>query len=100
MEMTCVDWTAVAPAWDRHRISIELMKTELTQGLLDGLGDLRGARVLELGAGTGELAARLPDAVGPSGSLVATDVAEGMVVLVRARLAGLPQAETALVDAA
>jgi SAM-dependent methyltransferase len=98
--MTCVDWTAVAPGWDRHRAGIELMKTELTASLRRGLGDLRGARVLELGAGTGELAALLADDVGPGGSLVATDVAEGMVELVRARLAGVAQAEAAVVDAA
>ena len=38
---------------------------------------LAGRRVLELGAGTGELAARLAEAVGPDGSVLASDVADG-----------------------
>ena len=97
--MTCVDWSAVAPAWDRQRANIEAMKAELTELLVADLDDLAGARVLELGSGTGEFAARLAEEVGTTGSLVATDVAEGMVALVRTRLAGVAQAEVAQVDA-
>jgi SAM-dependent methyltransferase len=95
-----VDWSAVAPQWDRHRDDVEAMKTELTEQLLTGLGDLTGRRVLELGSGTGLLALRLAEAVGPSGSVLATDLAEGMVTLLEARLGGLPNVETAQLDAA
>lgn len=97
--MTGVDYSAVAAAWDRQRENIEATSAEVTRVLLADLGELAGARVLELGAGTGELAARLADEVGPSGSIVATDVAESMVDLIRRRLSGVAQAEVAQVDA-
>lgn len=95
-----VDWSAAAPQWDRSRREVEETKAEVTARMLDGLAPLSGARVLELGAGTGELAARLAEAVGPAGSVVASDVAPGMVALLDTRLAGLPNVEMATLDAA
>jgi SAM-dependent methyltransferase len=95
-----VDWSAVAPQWDNHRADVEAMKTELTAQLLAGLEPLAGRRVLELGAGTGELAARLADAVRPEGSVLASDAADGMVRLLEARLGGLPGVDTGQIDAA
>jgi SAM-dependent methyltransferase len=94
-----VDWSLLAPAWDRRRADVEEMKAELTERLLAGLEPLAGKRVLELGAGTGELAARLAAAVGPTGSVLATDAAPGMVELLGKRLAGLPNADMAQLDA-
>lgn len=95
----CVDWSAVAPEWDRHRDFVERMKADLTPRLIDGL-DLRpGNRVLELGAGTGEVAARLATAVAPNGSVVASDLAPGMVALLKARLGGVAGVEIAEIDA-
>jgi SAM-dependent methyltransferase len=97
--MACVDWSAVAPAWDRNRAVVEEMKAELTAELLDSLGPLAGADVLELGAGTGELAAVLADRTGPNGRVVASDEAPGMVVLLERRLAGRDGVEVARIDA-
>jgi SAM-dependent methyltransferase len=94
-----VDWTAMAPAWDRHRDDVEAMKTELTDRLFAQLGPLPGRRVLELGAGTGELAARLAEAVGPTGTVIASDFADGMVELLEKRLAVIPNAEVRNLDA-
>lgn len=97
--MGCPDWSAVAPEWDRHRHDVELMKTKLTRQLLDALGPIDGGRVLELGAGTGELAARLADRVGPAGMVLASDVAEGMVQLLHRRLDDVGNVEVARIDA-
>jgi SAM-dependent methyltransferase len=94
------DWSAAAPHWDRRRDDVEEMKAELTTRLIEGLGDVRGKQVLELGAGTGELAARLADAAGPSGSVLASDAAAGMVELLEKRLAAVPNADVATIDAA
>lgn len=94
-----IDWNRAAPAWDRHRATIEDMKTEVTERLLAGLGPLAGRRVLELGGGTGELAARLAEAVGGAGSLLATDAAPAMVDLLEKRLASYPMADVGRVDA-
>lgn len=93
------DWSAAAPHWDRRREDVEQMKVELTNRLIDGLGDLRGKAVLELGAGTGELAARLAEAVGPEGTVLASDAAAGMVELLEKRLAAVPNAQAATLDA-
>ena len=93
------DWTAVASGWDAHRGHVEGMKEELSRRLLAQLDLQPGDRVLELGAGTGELARQLATAVGPEGHVVASDVAPGMVELQRKTLAGLDNAEVAQLDA-
>ncbi len=94
-----VDWTAVAPDWDAHRGHVETLKTQLTAALVDGLALAPGDRVLELGAGTGELAALLAGRVRPSGTVIASDVAPGMLELIRARTAASPGVEVTQIDA-
>jgi SAM-dependent methyltransferase len=81
-------WTDAAGAWDRNRRHVEVMKAPLTSSLLAGL-DLRpGQRVLELGAGTGELARRLAAGVRPGGRVIASDLAPDMVELIGRTTAG------------
>jgi SAM-dependent methyltransferase len=99
MTTTAFDWTPVAPAWGRHRAHVEQMKETLTRDLLGALDLQPGQRVLELGAGTGDLARQLALAVGPTGAVLATDVAQGMVDLLRETTADLPNVEVSLVDA-
>jgi SAM-dependent methyltransferase len=95
-----LDWSTVAEGWWAHRDHVEAMKTELTRRLLDALALQTGERVLELGGGAGPLARRLSEAVGETGTVVATDVASGMVELIRASTADLANVEAAQVDAA
>lgn len=95
----CVDWSAMAPQWNSRREDVERMKADLTDRLLADLAPLAGRRILELGAGTGELAARLAAAAGPDGSVLASDAADGMVALLDDRLRGIPNADTARLDA-
>jgi SAM-dependent methyltransferase len=99
MTTTTFDWTPVASSWSRHRAHVEQMKGALTRELLAALDLQPGQRVLELGAGTGDLARRLARAVGPTGSVFATDIAEGMVELLRDAATGLPNVEVARLDA-
>lgn len=94
-----VDWNAAAVAWDRYRDVVEDLSAEVTDALLAAVRPLTGRQVLELGAGTGELAARLADEIGPTGSLMVTDVAAAMVELQTRRLATYPHVEHAVVDA-
>src|SRR5690242_10089677 len=98
--MTPTDtWTDAATAWDRHRGHIETMKAPLTAALLAGL-DLRpGQRVLELGAGTGQLAGRLAAAVSPGGRVIASDLAPDMVELIGRTTAGDGPVEVRPLDA-
>ncbi len=93
-------WTTVAPNWDRLRHDVEAMKPDLTARLIDGVRPLAGQRVLELGAGSGELAVRLAAAAGPDGSVLASDIAAGMVDVLRKHLAQLPTVQVSRLDAA
>jgi SAM-dependent methyltransferase len=99
-QLATVDWTVVAAGWDQHRDVVERMKVALTERLMQGLALRPGERVLELGAGTGELARRLSAEVGPDGSVTATDVAAGMVELIERTTADLPNVEAKQADAA
>jgi len=89
MSVSQCTWSDVADGWDRWRDRIEDGDGVITEALLAAAGPLPGARVLELAAGTGEVAARLAAEVGASGSVLASDEAEGMVKLLTARLSGL-----------
>jgi len=93
------DWSDVATGWDRHRESVEETKAEVVNRLLAVLALRPGERVLELGAGTGELARKLASAVGSDGHVYATDAAAGMVELIRKTTADLPNVGTAQMDA-
>ena len=97
--MRTFDWTGAAASWDAHREHVEAMKAGLTRELLAGLRLSRGEHVLELGAGTGELALRLAEAVGADGRVMATDVAPGMADLIRRTTAGHPEITVSVADA-
>jgi len=98
---TCAsdDWTRVAPSWERLGEDIESLSESLTEALLGGAAISPGDRVLELGAGTGRLAVRLAELAGQTGAVHASDVATGMVDLIKRQTYGLPQVTVGKVDA-
>lgn len=95
-----VDWSTVSAGWDDNRHRVEVLKAELSDQMVAGIALQPGNAVLELGAGTGELAKRLAGLVGPAGRVVASDVAPGMVDLIAAATADMPNVETAVIDGA
>ncbi len=97
---TPVDWSSVAPAWDRHRRHAGTHTSPVADALLDAVAPQPGEAVLELACGTGDLACQLAERVGAQGDVLATDYAPAMVSLAAAALADFPQARTAVVDAA
>lgn len=97
--MEAAGWSRVAPAWEQHADDIENTSGVASEALMRAAAITEGERVLELGAGTGHLAVRLAGLVGPSGSVVASDAAPGMVDLIERRVAGLPNASAATIDA-
>lgn len=99
MSVSQCSWNDVADGWDRWREAIEQGDSRVTDTLLSVSRPLTGARVLELAGGNGELAVRLATEVGPSGALLATDEAEGMVQLLTTRLAGRENVEVRRIDA-
>jgi SAM-dependent methyltransferase len=93
------DWSVVSAGWDANRDFVEALKADLTDRMIELAQIEPGQRVLELGAGTGELARRLAAVVGATGGVVATDHATGMVDLIARTTADLPHVEAARVDA-
>jgi SAM-dependent methyltransferase len=94
------DWSVVAAAWDEKRDSVTRGTNPVVDELLARLAARPGDRLLELGAGTGDVARRLGELVLPGGTVLATDAAQGMVDLVRATVADQPHVTAEVVDAA
>jgi enediyne biosynthesis protein CalE5 len=93
-------WSAVAPAWDANVDDVDGHTVEATAALLDRVAVQPGDRVLELAAGPGSLGATWSELVGPTGVVVVSDIAPGMVAAARRRNAPLTNVETAVIDAA
>ena len=93
------DWSAVAAAWDRKVDDIESHTAAATQALVDGVAVRTGDRVLELAAGPGSLGATWSLLAGPTGTVVLSDIAPGMVEVARRRNAHLSNVEVAVLDA-
>lgn len=93
------DWSAVAPAWEKHAEQAARNKAAATDELLAGIAIAPGDRVLELGAGAGDLAQRLSDSAGPDGTVVISDAYGGMVDILRRKALGLPNVTVEQIDA-
>jgi SAM-dependent methyltransferase len=90
----------VAPAWAAQVDAVDVHAADATTALLDEVAVRPGERVLELAAGPGSLAGVWSDLVGPSGSVVVSDLAPGMVELARSRSAAHANVEVRVLDAA
>lgn len=73
------------PQATRHEANARHGDADLASALVLALGIGPGARVLDVGCGTGEIALRLGEAVGPSGRVAAYDYAPAAVEAARAR---------------
>ena len=93
------DWSAVAPAWDGSVDYIDGHSVSATEALVDGVAVRAGDRLLELAAGPGSLGAKWSQLTGPTGRVVVSDIAPGMVDAARRRNAHLANVEVALLDA-
>ncbi|HUR51452.1 MAG TPA: methyltransferase domain-containing protein [Mycobacteriales bacterium] len=94
------DWSLVAPAWEARREHVSRSHPQVADALVARLALGPGDRVLELGAGTGDLARRLAGLVEPGGSVLATDAAAGMVDVIARTCSGLTHVTPMRVDAA
>ncbi|MGC5247222.1 class I SAM-dependent methyltransferase [Gordonia sp. DT219] len=82
-------WNSVADGWARWGPAVERGEADLTALIRAGLGPMNGRTIIELGSGSGELAAQLAVDVGPDGRVLATDIAPGMTEIQTALLAGV-----------
>jgi ubiquinone/menaquinone biosynthesis C-methylase UbiE len=93
------DWSAVAAAWDANVDDVDEHSVAATAALLDRVAVRPGDRVLELASGPGSLGGTWSALVGPSGSVLMSDIAPGMVEVARRRNAGLDNVDLAVLDA-
>jgi ubiquinone/menaquinone biosynthesis C-methylase UbiE len=72
-------WQISARYWDKYRVLIEQMFASLTSGLVEEARIGIGQKVLDIGGGSGEPSLTISSSVGPTGSVMCTDPATGMV---------------------
>lgn len=74
------EWSSqgIADAWLRMAEARNRMMAAATERMFERAGVRPGARVLDLGTGTGDTALMMASRVGAAGSVVATDVSPGM----------------------
>src|SRR5437667_10577396 len=72
-------WQTSAPYWDKYRVLIAHMFAPLTSGLVKEARIRIGQKVLDIGGGSGEPSLTISSIVGPTGSVMYTDPAAGMV---------------------
>lgn len=78
--------------WDRmskvYLEQIDQRFAPVVEGLIDRAGLRHGEDVLDLGTGTGSVAARALEKIGPPGSVTAVDISPEMLARARERFAG------------
>jgi ubiquinone/menaquinone biosynthesis C-methylase UbiE len=72
-------WQTSAPYWDKYRARITQMFAPITTGLIEEARIGVGHKVLDIGGGSGEPSLTVSGIVGPTGSVMFTDPAAGMV---------------------
>jgi SAM-dependent methyltransferase len=99
-ETTREQWQQAAAAWQRWTPTLQTWFAPATEAMIE-LGKLtRGSRVLEVAAGAGEPALTFARIVGPTGYVLATDIAPNVLELARQTAAeqGLTQVDTRVMD--
>ena len=93
------DWDETAHAWVQHVDELSRHTRPVSEAIVQLLAPQPGEAVLELAAGTGELARELTAAVTPGGSVHCTDAAPAMVEAARRRHGTCPGLDVGLLDA-
>lgn len=93
------EWSAVAQAWDATTDYVDRHSVAATDALVAAVDVRPGDRVLELAAGPGSLGATWSRLTGPTGHVVLSDVAPGMVEVATIRNAQHDNVDVAVVDA-
>lgn len=93
-------WQAAAEAWHRWGPTLHGWLGEATNVMLDMAGIRAGQRVLDVAAGAGEQSIVIAQRVGPTGSVLATDISSNILDFARnaARQAGLNNVTTRVMD--
>lgn len=94
------DWSARGPAWAKWAEPLAKLAERMNVPLVEAAMLESGLTVLDLASGAGEPAVQIARAVGPSGRVVATDLADPMLEGARRRAAteGLKQLTVEVAD--
>ena len=95
-----MEWSDVAEAWGTKIDDVDEQTYEATTAMVERLDVRFRDRVLEIAAGPGALGSTWSRLVGPTGAVVLSDIAPGMVEFARRRNAALANVEVATIDAA
>src|SRR4051812_6214078 len=93
-------WQSAAEAWDRWTPTLQSWLGRPTELMLDLAGIGPGDRIPDVGAGAGEPAMPAAKRVGPTGSVLAIDIASNILDYARRAAAaqGLANIETRVMD--
>jgi SAM-dependent methyltransferase len=91
-------WDSVAPGWQANAGFVDEQLALATEALLDAARIGEGDRVLDLAAGPGGAGLTAAQRVGPSGSVVLSDVAVEMVAVAAKRASANAQVSTEVFD--
>ena len=93
-------WDEAAAGWDAHAPQIGAWLARATDGMLGMAGVGPGARVLDVAAGAGEQTLSIARRVGPTGSVLATDLSPAILARARANAmrAGFNNVRTQVAD--
>jgi SAM-dependent methyltransferase len=91
-------WNSVASGWDANAEFVDQQLALATEAMLDAAGVAEGDDVLELGSGPGGAGLTAAARVGPSGTVLLSDVAAEMIAVADRRADGYPNVSTAVFD--
>jgi SAM-dependent methyltransferase len=99
-QTTREQWQVAAEAWHRWGPTLEQWLGPATEIMVDMAGVRAGSRVLDVAAGAGGQTLMAARRVGPSGYVLATDIASNLLVFAveAARQTGLTNVETRVMD--
>ncbi|HEX4187404.1 MAG TPA: methyltransferase domain-containing protein [Solirubrobacteraceae bacterium] len=91
-------WNGAAPGWEANARFVDGQLALATETLLDAAGIREGSAVLDLAAGPGGAGLAAAERVGPSGTVVLSDVAAEMVAVAARQAAAYSNVSTAVFD--
>lgn len=99
-ETTKAQWQEAAGAWHRWTPTISEWLAPVTEAMISMGNISKGARLLEVAAGAGDPSVQFAERVGPSGSVLATDISSNLLEYAaeEARKRGLTNYETRVMD--
>ena len=78
-------WERAAAGWGAQRAAFQAAAEPVSQWLIEAVDPQPGLRILELAAGPGDTGLLAAELLRPHGTLILTDVSEGMLDVARAR---------------